>query len=344
MLRLFLTALLVSGAVYGTVAQESYSDRNRDRARERRTRERERNFEPGMDMMNSDGEKELPRKKYTPKDRITSAEYKLSNDRVEQIKAIVKKRFDERQDLNDANVVNEIKTAVARIVPLKPDQDPDKRSLTDIKKSFEAKVNAKFPQSPDEIRKQAEKEAAAKYVMAKIREKVKVFYRRGRQTASYEGIFYGFGMGGKSLRLNSRYIPLFDLIPESRVKFDKKFNEQAQKEYVNELVQSYLKKRLAYSEKLFNEAYAKIRKHNEKLGYIYLRNSWEPAEIIVNAYIEEMKEEAKLRAEREAIEKERLEKERRERGGDMKNPDMQQNPDGENMDDGENMEDDGGDF
>ena len=42
-----------------------------------------------------DGAPKAPQKpKYVPKDRITSAEYKLSNERIARIKAVVKKYYD----------------------------------------------------------------------------------------------------------------------------------------------------------------------------------------------------------------------------------------------------------
>ena len=58
--------------------------------------------------------------------------------------------------------------------------------------------------------------------MYKPQEQVKVFYQRGRSVYSIKGTFYGFG--GGSIQVNERHIAMFDLLPESRIKFDKAYN------------------------------------------------------------------------------------------------------------------------
>ena len=267
-------------------------------------------------MPGEDGQGKAPAKpKYIPKDKITSAEYKLSNERIARIKAVVKKYYDRKVNLESRDVRNDIRNDIQKFVPIRPTQKPDNRPLYAIRDSLTGKVNQKYCLTPEQIRKNAEKEAELKYPLAKRNEEVKVYYKRGRSILSVSGHFYGFGLGGKSVRLNSRNIPLFDMLPESKALFDQKFNAEMRKNFIDEKVQKYLKERQQYAESLFAVEYAKIRKSNEKLGYIYQGSSWEPAEKVLNAVLAEMVKKARVRAELERLEREAREKAKREAGG-----------------------------
>ena len=258
--------------------------------------------------------------RYTPKDRISSSEYKLSNERIEKINAVLKRYYDKHVDLESKEVIDEIKNEIQKFVPLKPAQELDSRSPFAIQNSLIGKVNEKYGMTPDQIRKTAEKDAVKKYPMAKRNEVVKVHFKRGRSIHSVSGHYYGFGLGGKSVRLDSRNVPLFDMLPESKALFDQNFNAEMRKNFVNEQVREYMKQRRKYAEELFSAEYAKIRKKNEKSGYLYHSNSWEPAENVLNAGLAEMVKKAKVRAELERLEKEAKEKARKEAGGNQEKP------------------------
>ena len=283
-------------------------------------------------MMNPSGNKENQKPKYVPKDRITSIEYKLSNARIEQIKSILKQYYDKHADLENADVVNDIRRDIQKVVPLAPAKKADTRSPYDIKDSLQSKVKEKYGKSPDEIRKSAEKDAEVKYPMAKRNEVVKVYYKRGRSVLSFSGHYYGFGLGGKSVRLNSRNIPVFDLLPESKSLFDKNFNAEMRKNFIDEKIQDYNKERLQYAEKLFSKEYNRIRKQNENLGYIYQSGNWETAESVLKIHLAEMIKKAKVRAELERIEKEAQAKNKREAGG---NPDSEAKKDNRETENGD---------
>ena len=273
-------------------------------------------------------DKEAQKPKYVPKDRITSSEYKLSNTRMEQIQAVIQKYYDRHADLESSETIGSIKNEIESIVPLTPAEKADTRSLMSIKKSLEKQVNQKYGKSADEIKKEAGKEAEKKYPMAKRNEEVKVYYKRGRSTLSFKGRFYGFGYGGKSVKLNSRNIPVFDLLPESKALFDKNINEELRKNFVEEKLQEYNRAKLDYSEQLFRKEYVEIRTKNEKNGYIYQGNSWETAESIMKLRLAEMVKRAKVRAEKERLEKEAQEKAKREAAGNS-GEDQKKNDDDE---------------
>ena len=268
--------------------------------------------------------------KYVPKDKIKSAEHKVSNDRIDKILALLQKYYDERKNLEDSAVISDIKRDIQAFVPVVPAKKADTRPLIDIKNSLKGKIDQKFSDL-DRLKKEAEVKAAKKYPMAKQNEDVQVFFRRGRTTYSMKGRFYGYGLGGKSIRLNSRTVPVFDLTPESKAMFDKKINETLRKAFVDKEIGDYQRQKLIYSEKLFAEEYAKIRKNNEKLGYIFHNGNWITAEAVLKQNLPEKIRLQKERAEKERLEREAKEKARREAGG----ADGEKKADGNNEDDAE---------
>ena len=234
-----------------------------------------------------------------PKGRINSPEYKISNLRIEKIRSVLKSKYDQKVKLPDPAVRKRIEEEIGRLVPLRPKGKPDSRTYLDIKKSLEGKIREKFPVDVRELRKKAEEEFAAKNPMAKRNSQVTVRYKRGSKIYRFSGRYYGFGLGGSTIRINSRNIPLVDLTEESLLLFDRKYYNAEQQKYASAAVRDYLRKKNAYAGKIINEEYDKVRKKNEQLGYI-LRNGWEPAKNIVDEYYNEMLEQYKIREEEEA--------------------------------------------
>jgi|GEM_PF-2565102 len=267
-------------------------------------------FPPGEPGREGDAQK--AKKKFVPKDKIISDEYNLSNERIQKINGIIRKYYNDRADLNDESVKSSIFAEIGKIVPMTPSKAPDTRSLAAVKESQRGRVEEKYPKSAEQVRKEATAECDQKFAMVKPRDKVVIYYTRGSEVLRVEGTFYGFG--GGSLRINSRYIPIFDLTPETRVKFDKKYNEAARQEFVDSAVRSYLAERLDYSERLFAGEYKNIRLNNEKLGYILRKQDWITAQTVADEFLKEMQQEAKARAEKEAAEKAAREKAKRDAG------------------------------
>ena len=276
---------------------------------------------------NPNGEQKQEEKpKYVPKDKIVSQEHKVSNERIDKIQALLDKYYNERKDLENASVISDLHRDIQAFVPVKPEKKADGRSLIAIKDSLKNQVDKKFPDR-DKLKKAAEAEAVKKLPLAERNQEVKVHYKRGRRIYSETGRYYGLGYGGKSISLNSRSISMFDLLPESKAMFDKKINDELRKKYVDEKLAIYNRQRLNYSEKLFAAEFAKIRKANEQLGYIYQNGQWVTAEMILKQKLPEKIRLAKERAEKERLEKEAREKAKREAGGN--NPEGGQKKDDE---------------
>jgi len=257
---------------------------------------------------------EVQKKRHIPKGRIGSSEHKVSEERVKSIEAVLQEFYDNHANLENADTLLEIRNKIKESIPLIPEQKADTRDMIQIKDSLLDKVKVKFKKNTDDIRKELNQEAEKKFPIAKRNETVKVYYKQGRAVRSVTGRFYGYGLGGKSVRLNSRWIPLFDMIPESKALFNKEINAEVRKEYVREKMQDYLNNRQRYAETLFAAEYTKIRNNNERLGYIYYGNRWVSAEDVLVSMLPEWKKKAKKRAEKEQLEREAREKAKRESG------------------------------
>ena len=262
-----------------------------------------------------DQQKEQQKPKYVPKDKIVSTEHKVSIGRIEKIQALLQKYYDERKDLENESVISDLRRDIQAFVPLNPAKKADTRSLVAIKDSLKEQVDKEFADM-NKLKMSAAAEAEKKFPLAKPNQDIKVYYKRGRTVYSESGRYYGIGYGGKSIRLNSHTISMFDLLPESKAMFDKKINDGLRAEYVNEKLRIYKRQRLNYSEKLFSQEYAKIRKSNEKLGYIFLNGEWVTANAVLKQKLPEKIRQSKERAEKERLEKEAREKAKREAGGD----------------------------
>ena len=246
---------------------------------------------------------EAKKEKYVPKDRISSPEFKVSNQRIDAIAAVIQKYYDDHAKLESPEVISQIKEDIAKIIPVTPAKKPDNRTMFKIREDVMPQVEKKYPSSTDEIRRIAEQEAIQKYPMVKRGDVVTLYYKRGRSYNKVQGHFYGFGIGGKSVRINSGNIPYFDLTPESKALFDKNANAEIRKEYAAKKVNEYLAERLKYFNQLYNAEVTRVRQSNEKLGYIYRRGKWEPAEIFINEQLKIMTAKAKVRDEAEALKK-----------------------------------------
>ena len=280
---------------------------------------------------NSNRKKETRPRVVVFKDKVSSSAYPLSNKRLKQINDVVKGFLDRNEKLDDEAVLDTIYEQIGQLMVLTPEKPADLRKFEDFQKEIAPVVNKKFPFDSEQIRKEAEKEAENKFTMYKPQDQVKVFYQRGRNAYSISGTFYGYG--GGSIQVNERHIAMFDLLPESRIKFDKAYNQKAREEFIDKKVTDYINKKYAFSNDLFRKAQKEQRTANEKLGYIYADRKWNTAHKMTEDAIAKAKAEAARKAE-EA----RLKAEEEQKNG-RRNPDeyMQQN-DMQNM----NMNMDGG--
>ena len=234
------------------------------------------------------------------KEKIASKNYPESNKRIKKINDTVRQFLDRNEKLGSPAVQETIFAEVAKFVPLNPSEKLDLRKFDDFQKIILPKVNQKFPLERDAIRKEAEKLAEEKFTMYQPMDKVKVRYQRGRTVYAVEGNFYGYG--GGSIQVNEKHIAMFDLLPESRLKFDKAYNQKTKQEFIDQYIQDYLNKKYSFSNDLLRKEQDIQRRNNEKSGYIYADRKWQTARKLTEEAIAEAKVEADRRA-KEAAEK-----------------------------------------
>ena len=272
-----------------------------------------------------DGKRADVRVPVTFKDKVSSSAYPLSNKRLKQIGDIVKGFLDRNEKFNDEAVLDTIYEQVGKIVTMTPEKPADVRKYEDFQKEIAPQVNKKFPLDPKQVKEAAEKDAEKKFAMQKPREQVKVFYQRGNSTYSMTGTFYGYGYGNRSIQINERTIAIFDLLPESRIKFDKTFNQKAREEFISKQVMDYTNKKFAFANNILRKLQTDQRNANEKLGYIYADKKWNTAKKITDDAIEAAKVEAARRAEEARL---KAEEERKRQAGELPQDGGMMGPDG----------------
>lgn len=246
------------------------------------------------------------KKVHIPKNTINSVEYAVSNTRITKINSVVKAKYDKHEDLESAVVRAAIEQEISRSMPLVPTILPDQRSVTEIRNKQMPLVNAKFNQDVAVYRKAMLEEFNKKYPLYKKRDKVTIYYQRGSTTYRVSGFYYGFGVGGNTIRINSKNIPVIDLLPQDRIHFDAQFHKEKAEAYADAKVKQYTRQKNEYAQKLFNEEIKKQRKINEQRGYILQNGVWVSPKAILEAQMKIMIEQQKIRAEKEAKEKAEL--------------------------------------
>lgn len=215
---------------------------------------------------------------------IKSEESKL---RISKIARIIKEFTDAQEKLTDPFVQEAIFDKVGRQFKLQPDKKPIVKGVSEIAKEIRETVDRKFPDSSKDIRRKAEKEAKKKFKVKDKLDFVTVKVTRGGHSFNVSGIFYGYGIGGKSVRIGDNTpIAFFDLADKDRAKFDKRFCEEQRQKYVKEKIRSYNNRKQSFLNQEFAERLGSITKANEDMGYIYVWNKWRTPKNVTKYLIE----------------------------------------------------------
>jgi len=216
----------------------------------------------------------------------------ISKLRIKKISDIIRRYKNANEKLSDSYVQDAIFDEVSNELILEPEEKPNEMPVADVAKIVRKKAKKRFPYSIKQIRKKITKEAEKKYKLAKKLDLVTITVSKGRSSYTISGIFYGYGVGGNSVKIaQNRPIAFFDLAPDSRAKFDKDYNVRRKKEYIDNKVRSYYLRKNAYVDSLFKKMQKKITEENEGLGYIYQWGKWRTAKNITEYLIEKMKTE-----------------------------------------------------
>ena len=130
-------------------------------------------------------------------------------------------------------------------------------------------VLKKFPKSEEQLKGELVKEAEKQYPLAKKGDKVTVQYSSGRSNYRISGTFYGYGIRGKSIMINSRSVAVRDLSAQDIPKFSKPDNEAMRKRYVEKKLSKYQDEKFKYEKQLADRLLQKEIAENDKNGFIF---------------------------------------------------------------------------
>jgi len=198
----------------------------------------------------------------------------ISRMRIRKITEIIRRYQQAGENLSDPDVKAAIFQEVGEAFPAEPQGRPRQMSSTEISQTIREKVAERFPDDLRTIERKAMDDAAPIFTMHKILDYVSVGYEQGRRTFYVEGVFYGFGKSGHSINVGGRIIPLFDLLPEHRVKFDANYNRIQKQIFIQNRIRNYYQRKTQYSSELFVELRSQAVVENEKEGWIYAFNEW----------------------------------------------------------------------
>jgi len=203
--------------------------------------------------------------------------------RLETIQKIVSDYQKAGERLSDPDVQKSIMSDISKLMPLSPKEKADTRDTKQIAEEARAIVAKKFTLTSSDIIKGAESAATAKFAMSAVLDYVYVRYQKGELSFSAEGVFYGYG--GNSIKVGDKVVALYDLVPEHRVKFDKDFNEQKKKEFIDGQVREYFDKKNQYNLEVFTKIREEQAKSNEAKGYISAWKDWRTAKEVAEVLI-----------------------------------------------------------
>jgi hypothetical protein len=209
-----------------------------------------------------------------------------SEARVKKIKSIVETYKKAGVKFDDPKIQASIYNDVAGLFPIDPKAPADTRSNREISDDIrkDALKNG-VSDNPADLRKKAESEAAKIYALSRPMDYVTVRYQKGEKLYTAEGVYYGYGFGEKSVRVGDQYIALFDMLPDSRIKFDKAYCKQKEQEYIESALREHYQQKTAKTMELLRGVREEQLKRNEGGGYIWLQKEWIPGRKVVEMQI-----------------------------------------------------------
>lgn len=213
------------------------------------------------------------KQKARPVTIYTQSEFKLSRERMKIIDDILENAIKRNLDFTRESTILLLETEISSKMPLTPKAPVSNKNISQFAAEARKMVrdNATYTAELTKLRMNTEKEAAEKYPLTKPRSKVKFQYQKGPYIEMIEGTFYA--AFDRYVQIDGKRIPYVDLPEELRAQFDRKFNAEKRKEYVEQKVQTLEKQKNLEVQKTFTELLAGQDLLNEKNGYIYDRSA-----------------------------------------------------------------------
>ncbi len=243
----------------------------------------------------------------------TQSEFELTSERMKFIDEVLENAIKRNLDVTSESTILLLETEISRKMPLTPKIPVSNKGISQFAAEARKQVrdDASYAAERTKLRANAEKEALEKYPLAKPRTKVKFQYKKGPYIETVDGTFYmAFE---RYVQIDGKRIPFMDLPDEQRAMFDRKFNAEKRKEYVDQKIKDLEIQKNLEIQKMFTELLAGQDLRNEKNGYLYDKSQrkWITAKDYLQsklpAAIEKYQVYLKEQQERERIAKERAE-------------------------------------
>lgn len=208
--------------------------------------------------------------KYTPPASNTGLN--ISRAKYDFIEQVIRTHVAAGEDINNKDVANAILGDVATEIKFKPTAALDKRSPKDLLDIARQRISKQFPKTLAQYKKELTEQAEKLFIQYKLWDHIKIRYYRGSKIYSVSGIFYSNNR--HTVKIGSRVIPYFDVIPEDKIRIDKIVCDEKRAEYIGTRYEDYRQRR---SEALMREL-EKLKtaqdEANEKAGYISFLDKW----------------------------------------------------------------------
>jgi hypothetical protein len=204
------------------------------------------------------------------------------------IEKIVVSFASENQNITGSNIQNSIITQVESSYPLDTSGKPEKLNISEIEKKADLAAREKYPFTLEELKKKYTLEAEKKFGQAKINSILTVEFQQGAYIHKVTGRYRGFTFRGDGIRIGRTVIPLIDLRPNEKIRFNKKVRLLKMKDYINKSITNDLAIKEDFALKHIAALIDSIKKKNQEIGYIYAWHKWrtpkEVAKIIIKHY------------------------------------------------------------
>ncbi len=200
------------------------------------------------------------------------------------IQQTIKAHIDAGEDISNNAVAKAIMSDVASEIEMNPKKSLDTRSTKVLMELARKQIEKQFPKSLEQLKKELTAEAEKRFVQYKLRDRITVKYYRGPKILAVSGPFYAFN--GRTVKIGSRIIPYYDVVPEDKIKIDKKYSDAKRTEFIAERYNRYRDRRSDALTQAFNKLKDAQEAANEKAGYINVLDRWFTAAQLTENYIE----------------------------------------------------------
>jgi hypothetical protein len=164
---------------------------------------------------------------------------------------------------------------VEKVFPIPEGKKVEDVDFSKIEADAAKKTNAKYGLAKDQLEVKYTKEADEKFVPVKLNDETTVKYRLGREKiVEVTGIYRGFNRYHNGIVIGSETVPVFDLLPDDRVKFVTDYRNVIKLNYVNDKVREYFRVKEVFYVQFITDSIKEIGKRNVAAGFIYSWNKW----------------------------------------------------------------------